>query len=164
MASIPVTIVGVAYTDKTGNPPITLTIVAEMYTTGLGVGGGPMPGGQPPGIWGGAPPYVDTGLPGPQPGQPPRIWGGPFQPPIASQGPGFPTNPIVLPPVTPGGPPVVIWGGPPNYIDIGGPGPQPIPPAPPEGAKPPPEGGGWGYSPDYGWGYFPMGSGAGPKA
>jgi hypothetical protein len=78
------------------------------------------PGGRPPGIWGGAPPYVDIGFPGPQPGrpggQPPGIWGGggvgdyidagfpgpqPGGPTYPSQGPGFPTQPIVIP-VPPG--------------------------------------------------------------
>jgi hypothetical protein len=55
--------------------------------------------GQPPGIWGGAPPYVDIGGPGQQPG--------------------------VSHPIAPGGRPPGIWGGPPNYVDIGGPGQQP---------------------------------------
>lgn len=138
MASTPVTLVGVVYTDKTGNPPTPITIVAEMYATNLGVGGGPMPGGPPLGIWGGGGVgnYPDAGLPGPQPGGPVGIWGGPYWPPVASQGPGFPTNPIVIP-----RPPVEF----------------PTPPA--EGNKPPPEGGGWGYSADYGWGYFPGGGG-----
>jgi hypothetical protein len=61
------------------------------------------------------------------------------RPPFPSQGPGFPTFPIVIPPefiadvhpehpiVIPP-PPLGMWGGtPPNYIDIGGPGPQPGP-------------------------------------
>jgi hypothetical protein len=48
---------------------------------GLGVGGGPMPGGPPLGFWGGRPPeYVDIGGPGPQP---------------------HPEHPIVLPPDLP---------------------------------------------------------------
>lgn len=79
--------------------------------------------GRPPQMWG---PifYPDQGLPGPQPGQPPRPWGpinypdqglprpplglwGPIyypdqglpgNQPIAGWGPGFPTNPIVIPP------------------------------------------------------------------
>lgn len=170
MASVPVTLVGVAYTDKTGNPPTPVTIVAELYQTGLAVGGGPMPGGRPPlGIWGPTDPRPGTGLPGdqPYPGQ-----GLPGNQPIAGWGPGFPTNPIVLPPVTPGGPPVQIWG-PIHYPDQGLPGAPvypshpivypPLPLEPPEGNKPPPEGGGWGYSSEYGWGYFPGGGSAGPK-
>jgi len=78
------------------------------------------PGGRPPGIWGGPPMYPDQGLPG----KPPGIWGG--APPypdqglpgqggggggggggnFPSQGPGFPTNPIVIPPdaIAPGVP------------------------------------------------------------
>ena len=68
--------------------------------------GGPYPDNtlpQPPlGTWGGVgQPYPDQGLPGPQPGRPPGIWGGPWQPPYPSQGPGFPTHPIVLPPDLP---------------------------------------------------------------
>jgi len=52
-----------------------------------------IPGGWPPlGTWGGVgQPYPDQGLPGGQPG-------GPTYP---SQGPGFPTHPIVLPPDLP---------------------------------------------------------------
>jgi hypothetical protein len=97
------------------------------------------PGGSPPGIWGGAPPYVDIGFPGQQP---------------------HPSHPIVLPPVQPGGPPVQIWpspGHPSHPIVI-----PPLPPPPEEGGKPPPDSGGWGYHPDYGWGYFPSGT-PGPK-
>lgn len=64
------------------------------------------PGGPPLGIWGGAPPYPDQGLPPsgvgiwPSPGHPahPIAPGG--QPPGPSQGPGFPTPPIYLPPGT----------------------------------------------------------------
>jgi hypothetical protein len=132
MASVPVSINGVLWdhTTKTGRP---VTIVGEGYLTGVGVGGGPMPGGPPLGMWGPITEYPDAGFPGPQPGQPPHIWGGPYFPPYATTGPGFPTNPIVIP-----RPPVDF----------------PTPPA--EGNKPPPEGGGWGYSSEYGWGYFPM--------
>lgn len=59
-----------------------------------------MPPTRPPGIWGGGGVgnYPDAGFPGPQPGGPTHIWGGPWQPPYPSQGPGFPTNPIVIPP------------------------------------------------------------------
>jgi hypothetical protein len=74
MATVPVTLIGVVYTDKTGNAPHPVTIVAEMHTTGLSVGGGPMPGGpQPPlGIWGGPfdPPHAEHPIywpPGTQP-------------------------------------------------------------------------------------------------
>jgi hypothetical protein len=81
------------------------------------------PGGPPPGYWGGvAPPYVDIGLPGPQPpsGAHPShpiwrpdlgFWGG-YRPPYVDIGPpgqqpgiwpspGVPTHPIVLPPDLP---------------------------------------------------------------
>lgn len=89
------------------------------------------PGGQPPGIWGGAPPYVDIGGPGWQPrpshpiapgGRPPGIWGGP---------PLYPDQGL------PGQPPG-IWGGAPPYVDIGGPGSQPHPSHPiAPGGRPP---------------------------
>jgi hypothetical protein len=120
---------------------VPVTIRGRMYRTGLGVGGGPAPGGprpehpiapggEPPGIWGGVPPeYVDIGGPGDQP--------------YPDQGlPPFPSHPIVIPPEfiadvhpehpivipPPPKPPLGFWGGtPPNYVDIGGPGPQPGP-------------------------------------
>jgi hypothetical protein len=82
------------------------------------------PGGQPPSIWGGAPPYVDIGGPGQQPGGPhpshPIAPGGRPSHPIAPGGSGGE-----------GGQPPGTWGGtPPIYIDIGPPGQQP--PQPPE--------------------------------
>jgi hypothetical protein len=146
-----------------------IIIVGEAYYSDLRPDQG-LPG-QPPGYWGGG------NVPMPTPpiapgGSPPGYWGGvapPFpthpiapggQPPYPSQGPGFPTNPIVLPPYEPGGPPVTIW---PNPIHPSHPIVIPQPPAnPPEGNKPPPEDGGWGYHSAYGWGYFPVGT-ATPK-
>jgi hypothetical protein len=77
------------------------------------------PGGPPPGFWGGyRPPYVDIGLPGPQP-------------PSGAH----PSHPIWRPDLG-------FWGGvAPPYPDIGGPGPQPRPEHPiyfpPEGSQPP---------------------------
>jgi hypothetical protein len=107
-----------------------VTIVGEMYYSELGVGGGPIvPPGSPPGIWGGAPPYVDIGGPGPQPGpshpwvpprpgQPPGIWGGANEP--------FPTPPIfigpVLPPDTPTPDPVEwhsAWSAQTGWMTVG---------------------------------------------
>lgn len=91
-----------------------------MTFADVGIGGGPMPGGPggpPPQIWPGPrPPYIDAGLPGPQPGQPPRPWG-----PINYPDIGFPM------PQPPGTPPLQIWGGGGvgDYIDAGLPGPQP---------------------------------------
>jgi len=85
---------------------VPVTFQGVLFFSDVGVGGGPMPGGPYPahpiapggpplGFWGGtAPPYVDIGLPGQQPG----IWPSPGHP---SQVPGFPTNPIVLPPDLP---------------------------------------------------------------
>lgn len=57
------------------------------------------PGGRPPGIWGGGGVgnYPDAGFPGPQPGWGARPTPPIYYPPTAGQGPGFPTNPIVLP-------------------------------------------------------------------
>jgi hypothetical protein len=138
MADVPVTLNGVLY-DLYGRTTQRVVFIGDASYTGLGVGGGPMPGGPPLGIWGGRPPpYVDIGGPGPQP---------------------HPEHPIVLPPVDPGGPPVQIWPSPGHPAH-----PIVLPPPPPEGNKPPPPDGGWGYSSEYGWGYFPMGQSAGPKA
>jgi hypothetical protein len=156
MSSQQVTLVGVAYTDKTGNPPIHLTIVAEMYSTGLGVGGGPMPGGPPLapthpwvpplGIWGPTDPRPGTGLPGNQPYPDNSLPGGQPHPDQSLPGP----QPV------PGWPPIAM---PPIFYP---------PPIPPVGSgdsdgfvKPPPEGGGWAYHESYGWLFSPKG--AGPK-
>ena len=102
---------------KTGTA---VTLYGQASIAGLEVGGGPMPGGPPLGIWGGGGVgnYPDAGFPGPQPGQPPRPWGPinypdqglPGNQPIAGWGPGFPTNPIAgipglpgyMPPLPPG--------------------------------------------------------------
>lgn len=96
MAAVPVTLVGTIFTPS---GPVPSTFIGQAFVTGLGVGGGPMPGGQPPplGIWGGGGvgDYIDAGFPGPQPGGPTHIWGG---------------------------------GGVGDYIDAGFPGPQPRPP------------------------------------
>jgi hypothetical protein len=59
------------------------------------------PGGPPPGIWGGPPLYPDIGGPGPQPPSGAHPSQPIYWPPYPSQGPGFPTNPIVLPPDLP---------------------------------------------------------------
>jgi hypothetical protein len=111
------------------------------------------PGGPPPGYWGGvAPPYVDIGLPGPQPpsGAHPAhpIW----RPDLGYWGgvaPPLPTHPIA-----PGGPPPGIWGG--------GNVPMPTPPIyfPPPGGPPPL--GIWG-PPDMPPGYWGGGMGPGVK-
>jgi hypothetical protein len=110
-------------------------IVGDMYYTDLSIGGGPIyppsGGGQPPGIWGGPPSYVDIGGPGAQPG---------------------PSHPWVPP--RPGQPPG-IWGGrPPNYPDIGGPGPQPHPDQGLPGPQPHPDHGLPGQPPGF-WGGTP---------
>src|SRR4051794_24691664 len=74
MATIPITLVGKSFTDGNGNT----TFVGQAFTTGLQVGGGPMPGGPPLGIWGGGGVgnYPGAGFPGPQPGGPIGLWGG----------------------------------------------------------------------------------------
>jgi hypothetical protein len=86
------------------------SFVALITPLGAGPPGYPAhpiaPGGPPPGIWGGAPPYPDQGLPPSGVG----VW----------PSPGRPAHPIA-----PGGPPPGIWGGAPPYPDIGGPAPQP---------------------------------------
>jgi hypothetical protein len=146
MAAVPVTLLGTVSYDNGSQQNVTFQGVALL--SGVGVGGGPMPGGPPLGIWGGKPPpYVDIGGPGPQPHPDHGLPG--------SQ-PG-PSHPIVLPPIQPGGPPVdahpehpIVL---PPPVDVG-----------PGGGKPPPPDGGWGYHPDYGWGYFPAQNQPTPKA
>jgi preprotein translocase subunit SecD len=137
MAAIPVTLTGTAYVSSGAGPksvtPVEVTIVGDLHGTGLGVGGGPMPG-QPPGIWGGAPPQIGY----PLPGQPPHVGGGPIYP-------GGPVDPGYgqgrpLPPYASTGPVIP---------------PKPTEPPPGGGDKPPPDDGGWGYVADWGWGYFP---------
>ena len=109
-------------------------LVGEAMLSGVGVGGGPIiPGGDPPGTWGGAGepfPTPPIHLP-PGSNSPPIIWG-PNDP--------RPSPPIYLPPDTP--PPIDVSPG---------------------GDKPPPEGSaGWGYY-DGRWGYFPGPLDAQPK-
>jgi len=143
MAAVPVTIVG-TFTSADGTA-VGGTLEGSMHLTGLGVGGGPMPGGppgvpahpiyNPPGIWGPTDPRPMPPIylpPGSGPGEPPGIWG-PSDP--------RPTPPIVIP----------------------RPPPEAPNPPPGGGAKPPPPEGGWGYHPEYGWGYFPGEGEAGPK-
>lgn len=151
MAAVEVTISGVMY-DKLSRTMRPVVLIGEANLTGLGVGGGPSPGGPPLGIWGPTDPRPGTGLPGDQPypgqglpgNQPYPDQGLPgnqpypshpiFYPPYPTTGPGFPTNPIVIP-----RPPV----------------------EPPTGGsdedgfvKPPPaDGTGWAYHEDYGWMY-----------
>jgi hypothetical protein len=115
---------------------IPVTITGTMTYTGLEIGGGPMPGGPPLGIWGG----------GNVPFPTPPIY---FPP---SPG-GEPSHPIVIPPA----PPLGIWGGgnvpyptPPIYI-------PPAPTEPPSGSD-----GRWGYVPGVGWVWVPAGSGDKP--
>jgi hypothetical protein len=176
--------------DKMAAVPVTFQGI--LFFSDVGVGGGPMPGGPPLGIWpspghpahpiapGGPPPGYWGGVAPPLPthpiapgGAPPGYWGG-VAPPYPDQGlPGQPPGYWggVAPPLPTH--PIVLPpyqpGGPPVTIwpSPGNPShPIVIPPPPPpptEGGKPPPEGeGGWGYHPDYGWGYFPVGT-PGPK-
>ena len=99
MAEVPVTIVGVVAPmgKASGDQPYPAVITGKASITGLGIGGGPMPGGPsvghpiapggpPPGIW---PP---PGVVSPPIYYPPGIW-----PPPG--GPVYPAHPIVLPPV-----------------------------------------------------------------
>lgn len=133
MAAVPVTISGFLC-DKYGRTIMPVTLVGEASLTGIGVGGGPMPGGP-----GGQPPsdahpehpiYWPPGIWGP-PDMPPGFWGG-------GMGPGVKPQPPILPD-------------------------PPEPPADGVG-KPPPPDGGWGYHPDYGWGYFPPSTEPSPKS
>lgn len=92
MAAVEVTITGMLY-DKLARTTQNVVLIGDATLTGLGVGGGPLPGGpgQPPG--GG--------------GSPPGTWGGSGQP--------FPTPPIANVPGVPGyRPPGSIWPNPPE--------------------------------------------------
>jgi hypothetical protein len=138
---------------------IPVMFIGLMSYSDLGVGGGPMPGGPPLGIWGGAPAWPAHPIaPG---GSPPGIW----------PSPGYPAHPIA-----PGGPPPGIWpspGHPAHPIAPGGPPPgiwpspghpeHPIyfPPSQPPG-QPPSDEGKWAWSPIYGWVWVPSGSGDKP--
>jgi hypothetical protein len=88
MAGLPITINGTE-TDETGTRAVTIIGVATI--TGLGVGGGPMPG-QPPNFPN-VPPHPEHPIGG----------GGPFPdkpgyPPVVGGGPIYPTDPPVEPP------------------------------------------------------------------
>jgi hypothetical protein len=72
MAQVPVSMQVTIYPRDKSVKPYPATIVGYAWLTGVGVGGGPMPGG------GGDPPHIDHTLPGDQPGI---------------------SHPIVLPPV-----------------------------------------------------------------
>lgn len=137
MAAVPITIVGIATSDTGATSNVTLVGMASI--TGLGVGGGPMPGGpggggSPPGIWGGG----NVPMPSPPIANVPGAPG--YRPP--GGGDAHPEHPIVLPPDQP--PPT-------GEADEDG------------FIKPPPESGGWGYHEDYGWLYAPGSGSAGPK-
>ncbi len=62
MAQIPVSMQVTIYPRNKSVPPYPATIVGYAWLTGVGVGGGPMPGGP------GSPAHPDQGLPGSQPG------------------------------------------------------------------------------------------------
>jgi hypothetical protein len=120
---------------------IPVTIHGMIYYSDVGVGGGPMPGGPPLGIWGpgsgfpshpiapgGPPPGIWPSPPGGRPDQglpqPPGVW--PGQPPRPDQGlPG--QQPGVSHPIAPGGQPPGIWPAP-GHPDQGLPGGGGAPP------------------------------------
>jgi hypothetical protein len=157
MAGIPVTLVGVAYTDKSMNAT-PVTIVCDLSYQGLGIGGGPMPGGRPPlGIWGPDDPRPGTGLPGNQPGIDNTLPGNQPYP-----GQGLPGNQPGIDNTLPGQQPRPGWPPiamppifyPPTEPPVGEPGDDGF-------VKPPPEGGGWAYHEDFGWLFSPSGSAGG---
>lgn len=133
MSGVPITIIGTMASDKE-TKQVTITGIAAL--SGLGVGGGPMPGGgggQPPKPWGpinypdqglpGSQPHPDQGLPGNQPY--------PDQGLPSGGGGGVPTFPIWGPPgmeLPPGS----------GYPPVAG---QPLPPA--GGGEPPKPVPGW---------------------
>lgn len=149
--------------EKNDMAGIPVTIIGELYYSGLSVGGGPIipqpPVGQPPGIWGPPGPWPTPPIalpPGVGSGNPPGIWGppGPWPtppinlPPGSNNPPGiwgppgpWPTPPIALPPGVGSGNPPGIWGPP-------GPWPSPpianVPGLPPSGNPP-----GWGLRPEH---------------
>lgn len=106
MAAVEVTIAGILYDklDRTSRP---VTLIGEASRTGLGVGGGPIMPGDPPGIWGPTDPRPGWGLPDPPPG----IWG----PNDPRPGWGLPDAPVALPPTVPSHP-IVLPDDPPELI------------------------------------------------
>jgi hypothetical protein len=109
-------------------PVLDACFVGKIYLPEIG--GGPMPGGPPLGIWGGGGVgnYPDAGFPGPQPGRPVRPTHPIYYPPTGIWGGGGVGNypDAGFPGPQPGGP-IGIWGGGGvgNYPDAGFPGPQP---------------------------------------
>lgn len=147
MAAVKITINGVICDmyGRTITGPV--KIVGEAMYTELGVGGGPMPPGEPVDPGYGVPIerpehpiYYPPGIWGP-PTMPPGYWGGGMGPGVKPQ--PHPEHPIVIPPTE-----------------------QP-PTGPADGngfVKPPPAEGGWGYHETYGWLYDPPATGAQPKS
>jgi len=135
MAAVEVTLDGMAY-DKLARTSRPVVFIGQAFLTGVGVGGGPMPGGGGP---------VDPGY-----GYPERPVDPGYGYPIRPVDPGYgvpvggrphPEHPIVLPP-----------------------DPPPTGPADDNGfIKPPPSDGGWAYHETYGWGMYPKPGSAGPK-
>jgi hypothetical protein len=107
MAAVEVTISGVLY-DKLNRTTQQVVLIGDASLTGLGVGGGPMPGGPPPWVSHPIPPVVWPNPPG----------GGAPVPPLGTWGgdapwPGYATPPIYIPPLPPVEPPPdanrVVW-------------------------------------------------------
>jgi hypothetical protein len=91
MAAVPVTLVGILTSEDGGSVNVTFNGIASL--AGLGVGGGPSPGGPPP--------HVEHPIP-------PVVGGGPIYPPGGGGGlppwaPGHPEHPI----------PPTVWPNPP---------------------------------------------------
>ena len=87
MAAIDVSISGMLY-DKLNRTTQSVLLIGEASLTGLGIGGGPLPGGPGGGGGGGAPPHPAFPIWGPpginfpdKPGYPPVVGGGPILPP-----------------------------------------------------------------------------------
>lgn len=135
MATVPITLFGVTFAagSQVGIPT---TFVGQAFLTGLGVGGGPAPGGPPLGIWGGGGVgnYPDAGFPGPQPGGPIGIWGGGGVGDYIDAGfpgpqrpPGHVEHPIIIP-VPPDTPNVPPPGSPPQIVSGAQPAQPIVPP------------------------------------
>jgi hypothetical protein len=96
MGVVPVTFSGMIYPKNKKDPPYPAVFVGSAWVTGLGVGGGPMPGGP-----GGEPPHVEP---------PPHVEH-PIELPPDTPPPEIPSPPTEAKPPPPEG----GWGWSPEY-------------------------------------------------
>src|SRR5215470_13043025 len=106
MSARPIMLDGVLYPKDKMHAPMPVVFMGVAYDPTLSIGGGPMPGGQPPVIWGPPGPWPTPPIhlgPGGEP-LPPVIGGGPIIPPVVPVPPDTPNVP------PPGSPPVIVGG------------------------------------------------------